>query len=73
MKGSAWMFPGGIAPFGNSQHFLHKNQIKPVGSKKVEPLENNYYTTTSNHSYCPISRVNSVLKPSKSYSHPISK
>ena len=40
MKGSTWMFPSGIAPFGNSQHFLHKNQIRPGGNKKVKPLEN---------------------------------
>ena len=38
MKGFAWIFPSVIAPFGNSQHFLHKNQIRPVGNKKVKPL-----------------------------------
>ena len=48
MKESTWMFPGGIALFGNNQHFLHKNQIKSVGSKMVEPLENNY-TITCNY------------------------
>ena len=68
MKGSA---PGGIAPFGNSQHFIHKNQIKPVGSKRVEPLEKNFYTITSNYSHCLISRVNFVLNPKKCYSDPM--
>ena len=47
MKGSAWMFPSGIAPFGNSQRFLHKNQIRPVRNTKVKHLENNYYTIIS--------------------------
>ena len=71
MKGSAWMFPSGIAPFGNSRHFLHKNQIRPVGNKKVKPLENDYYTIISNYSHCPVSRVNFVLNPKKSYSDPM--
>ena len=56
MKKSAWMFPCSIAPFENSQRFLHENQIKPVGRKSVEPPENNYHTITSNYSHCPTSR-----------------
>ena len=70
-KRSAWMFPCSIAPFENSPRFLHENQIKPVGRKSVEPLENNYPTITSNYSHSPTSRENFKLNPKKSYSDTI--
>ena len=65
------MFPCSIAPFENSQRFLHENQIKPVGRKSEESPENNYHTITSNYSQCPTPRENFVLNPKKSYSDPI--
>ena len=68
MKRSSWVFSCSIAPFGNSQHFLYENQIKPVGRKSVEPLENNYHTITFNYFHCLTSRENFVLNPKKSYS-----
>ena len=54
MKRSAGMFPSSLAHFENCQRFLHENQIKPVGRKSVEALENNYHTITSNYSHNPI-------------------
>ena len=60
-----------VSPFGNSQHFLHKNQMRPLRNKKVKLLENDYHTIISNYSHCPISRVNFVLNPKKSDSDPV--
>ena len=37
----------------------------------MELLESNFYTIISNYSHCPISGVNFVLNPKKSYSDPI--
>ena len=39
MKRLAWVFSSSIAPFENSQRYLHENQIKPVERKSVEPPE----------------------------------
>ena len=62
MNGIAWEFPTGIAPLGNSHHFLYQEQI--ARARKSAP-ENNYQTIITGYSYCPKERVNFVLNPKK--------
>ena len=65
MKRSAWMFPCSLAPFENSQRFLHENQIKPVERKSVEPSENYFHTITFNYSHCPTPSREFRIEPQK--------
>ena len=62
MNGIAWEFPTGIAPLGNSHHFLYQEQIARARARKSAP-ENNYPTIITGHSSCPKERVNFVLTP----------
>ena len=43
INGIAWEFPTGIAPLGNSHHFLYQEQIARTRARKSAP-ENNYQT-----------------------------
>ena len=62
MNGIAWEFPTGIAPLGNSHHFLYQEQIARARARKSAP-ENNYQTIITDYSSCPKERVNFVLTP----------
>ena len=65
MNGIAWEFPTGIAPLGNSHHFLYQG-ARARAMKSA--LENNYQTITTGYSSCPKERVNFVLNPKKNLS-----
>ena len=69
MNGIAWKFPQGMAPVGNVQHFLYRNQLTPVEDIK-EIL--NYKTTVKQHSECKVKHVNFVMHPKHSYYDPLS-
>ena len=64
MNGIAWEFPTGIAPLGNSHHFLYQEQIARARAWKSAP-ENNYQNIITSYSSCPKKRVNFVLNPKK--------
>ena len=66
MNGKAWVFPTGIAPLGNSHHFLYQEQIALARARKSAP-ENNYQTIITGYPSCPEERVNFVLNPPKTY------
>lgn len=69
MQSSAWGFPGGVAPFGNSQNFLHRHQITPV-KNKYKPAQNNYHTVISEFSSCSDQQINFVMDPKNTYPEP---
>ena len=62
MNGIAWEFPTGIAPLGNSHHFLYQKQSVRARAMKSAP-ENNYQTIITGYSSCSKERVNFVLTP----------
>ena len=64
MNGIAWEFPTGIAPLGNSHHFLYQEQIARARARKSAP-ENNYQTIIIGYFSCPKERVDFVLNPKK--------
>ena len=64
MNGIAWEFPTGIAPLGNSHHFLYQEQIAQARAMKSAP-ENNYQTIITGYTSCRKKRVNFVLNPKK--------
>ena len=66
MNRIAWEFPTGMAPLGNSHHFLYQEQIARARARKSAP-ENNYQTIITDYSSCPKEQVNSVLNPQKTY------
>ena len=66
MNGIAWEFPTGIAPPGNSHHFLYQEQTVRARAMKSTP-ENNYQTLIIGYSSCPKERVNFVLNPKNTY------
>ena len=73
MLGSAWSTPLGIVPFGNVMHFLHPNQVTPISSpdlvSKSSKLE--YHNVVSCLNDTPMTHVNFVLSPKKSYFSPL--
>ena len=67
MNGIAWRIPQGVIPFGDTRHFLHRNQIKPVnGNSNL-----NYVTIMSQAPTVPNTQINFVLDPIQSYSDPL--
>ena len=69
MLGSAWSTPSGIVPFGNVLHFLHPNQVTPISSHDLitERPALDYRNVVSSLNDTPVTHVNFVLSPKKSY------
>ena len=72
MLGSAWSTPSGIVPFGNVLHFLHPNQVTPISSHDLitERPALDYRNVVSSLNDTPVTHVNFVLSPKKSYFSP---
>ena len=73
MLGSAWSTPSGIVPFGNVLHFLHPNQVTPISSHDLitERPALDYRNVVSSLNDTPVTHVNFVLSPKKSYFSPL--
>ena len=73
MLGSAWSTPSGIVPFGNVLHFLHPNQVTPISSHDLitERPAPDYRNVVSSLNDTPVTHVNFVLSPKKSYFSPL--
>ena len=73
MLGLVWSTPSGIVPFGNVLHFLHPNQVTPISSHGLitERPALDYRNVVSSLNDTPVTHVNFVLSPKKSYFSPL--
>ena len=72
MNGSAWKVPGGLVPFDNILHFLHRSQVIPIEKYENSCTENDFDSLLEGlEGEVPATMVNFVLHPNKSYFSPL--